>query len=64
MYLQGSEWLESQECVSHSALVLERRTWREGPLALLWPVVGEERRAGWGVFIYSLGFVCPVYVSH
>lgn len=27
-------------------------------------VVGEERDAGWGEFIYNLGFVFTVYVSY
>lgn len=43
--------------VSYTALVLERR-------ALALRVVGEGRDAGWGIFIYNLGFVCTVYVSY
>lgn len=43
--------------VSYTALVLERRAFGIAGS-------GEGRDAGWGIFIYNLGFVCTVYVSY
>lgn len=56
---QGYYHLQGQGCLAFPTLHWSQRKGR-------WHCFGqvEERDAGWGVFIYNLGFVCTVYVSY